>query len=40
MPIVQGMKKYLTQVYIRFSGNDNTKIFSSLAEAKEFWVAD
>ena len=37
---IQGIKKYLTQVYIRATGNKNTKIFDNMEEAKEYLVTD
>lgn len=33
---IQGIKKFLAHIYIQFSGNENTKLCSSMEEAKEY----
>jgi len=35
---IQGIKKFLVQVYIKFSGNVNTKLCNSIEEAKEYLI--
>ena len=37
---IQGMKKFLAKVYVRISDNQNTKVFDTIEEAKEYLVSD
>ena len=35
---VQGIKKIFVEAYIKFTGNENTKIFDDIEEAKEYLI--